>query len=331
MARAKLLTLDEVDRWIRQKAGKPVVWAVATDNGPPPQASWSDFTSSAELPREELLLIRVKGDKGGGVHVLLPKAASTALSTEIIPPSLRQRELELRAREEALAKREREVSEAEQFMLAQQRQVQVENVGIQWKLVGLSDSVASNLQKWEQSSHQRLADQLELLKAADEALQRAQASESRNETAASIAYAADRVIGALQLWKAKSLKDIPPEMTKQFQEFLLDRAQKRFYEHLPDGPRKWCGTFMQLTDALRKETLTAITEAMAEEKEQHKKKPTGGMPPSGNTQGQSTHATEEDQERNAGAPGSSAEGRRTSRTSRARSSRAQGRKTQRKP
>jgi hypothetical protein len=278
--RTKLTTDAEVERWVRQKSGKAVVWAVATDTGPPPQASWQDFVSVAALTRGELLLLRVKGDKNGGVHVLLPpieatSGAESALSTMVIPPMLAHWEAQLREREKALLEKEKKLVDLEAAMLAEQRQIQADNLNIQGKLSILQGSVADNLTKWEQASHSRQTDHLELLLKCDEALQRAQSAESRNEIAASISYAADRVMGTIQLWRIKKLDDIPPEMQTDIQEFLLHRAQRRFLQHLPDGPRKWAITFLQLPDALRNETMGAIHAALAEEAEERKKKPAG--------------------------------------------------------
>ena len=93
-----------------------------------------------------------------------------------------QRQRELDEREAALNRREAE-------MLSEQRRSQIENATIARKLDERSSAFVNNLKEVESLGRERVKAEQDMLLALDAALQRAQAAEGNNETAAAITYA----------------------------------------------------------------------------------------------------------------------------------------------
>lgn len=263
MSKNLLESVPALEGWVA-KQSKPLKWAVAVETGRYEEDAWHPYTGIDTLPKGRKLILRAVDGKGG-VHVLLPIIAGT-----LMPPGEDVRSHALQQRQRELDQREAELNRREGEMLAEQRRAQMENATIARKLDERSSAFVGNLKEVESLGRERAKAEQDMLMAIDAALQRAQSAEANNETAAAITYAADRVLGAIQLWRVKTVEGIPADLLKDFQGYLADRAHRRFLEHLPDGPRKWATDFLRLPQPMRDETLKALNAALKDEQEARK-------------------------------------------------------------
>lgn len=258
---------ERLQQWLERQI-EPVKWAFALNQkgGRYSDDAWAKFVSIADLPRGKRLILRpINGKKG--IHVLLTgsQAQPSAELLSAQDADLYRRAKLLDSREAELRQQQAELMQRERDLNAYERRSQMEIASIQGKQDTRTSSIVSNLEAWEAAIVARESASVEMLESLSEALQRATDAESNNETAASITYAADRLVGALQMWRVKSIKDIPEDQLKQFQEYFHVRAQRRFFEHLPNGPRKWANDFMTFPQKLRDETMRQIHGALMAE------------------------------------------------------------------
>lgn len=232
-------------------------FANSPENTQGPLSNWRPFTNYDALPLDMRVCVRAMGKpKGPPTPIYHTRRADSGPSPSTSPVAealgnnaIVAKEAELRAREEFVRAKEDELRERDAELNRKER-----------ALINEQQEVSANLDGRFKRNFEMLSDYDDKIRASEEArrawekdkdslLERLARAEEKGSIANGIVYAVDRAGSYLAMAKAKQSGDLPAETIEEFQEFLKQRAIKRYFASLPQAGRKVFGDWLNLPDA----------------------------------------------------------------------------------